>query len=99
MSSELVKALKAWDTYDPNISEEKVLRQAHAVIDAARPLPARIEALEAENARLWEDRNRYERQICAAEHGHTINDVLANYRQIRRAIQDRRAREGGNADG
>lgn len=60
---------------------------------------ARIEALEAENAQLREDRNRYERQICAAEHGHTVNDVLANYRQIRRAIQDRRAREGGNADG
>lgn len=57
------------------------------------------ERAEAENARLREDRNRYERKICAAEHGHTINDVLANYRQIRRDIQDRRAREGGNADG
>lgn len=57
---------------------------------------ARIEALEAEVARLRGDLNRYDRQICAAEHGHTVNEVLANYRRIRRDAQDRRAREGGN---
>ena len=43
-----------------------------------------------------------ERKICAAEHGHTINDVLANYREVRRTVQDaraaRRALEGGKVE-
>ncbi|TDR27814.1 hypothetical protein [Aquamicrobium defluvii] len=110
MSSEIVKALKAWDTYDPNISEEKVLRQAHAVIDAARPLLARIEALEAEVARL---REALEPFAAVAEHDigddETDDDIFWPISNARYSMSGRlrvghlraarRAREGGNADG
>lgn len=106
MSSELVKALKAWDAYEPNISEEKVLMQAVAVIDAARPLLARIEALEAESARLREALEPFskESKIWA---GYDDAEVLCegfpngprsliNVGHLRAA---RRAREGGEANG
>lgn len=45
---DLTSALADWDKYDPDASSGKIIRQAHAVVDAARGAAKRVAELEAE---------------------------------------------------
>lgn len=58
---------------------------------ALRKREVEINKLHAQLAEARKALEQIERKICAAEHGHTINDVLANYREVRRTVQDARA--------
>jgi hypothetical protein len=60
----------------------------HAALPHLQPTAA---TAEVERDRLAAEVARVERALSRAEHGHNVYEVLANYRAIRRDIQDRRA--------
>lgn len=80
-------------------AKDAELAAEHAALRLAADRADRAEARLAEARKALD---QIERKICAAEHGHTINDVLANYREVRRTVQDaraaRRALKGGQVE-